>query len=125
MGRRARQRPRRAVPDAYSVALTPGALSDLDRLDTFLRVKNPSAADRMLKAFDTLFAQMGENPYSSPVFRQTILRTKMVRFGQRAYICIYDVRERNVVVARIFHTLEDWQTSFDDQTRSDFGSTTG
>ena len=33
-----------------TVALTPGALADLDRLDTFLRRKNPAAADRMLTA---------------------------------------------------------------------------
>ena len=31
----------------YTLALTPGALADLDRLDTFLRRKNPAAADRM------------------------------------------------------------------------------
>ncbi len=36
------------MPDPCRVALTPGALADLDRLDSFLRPKNPPAADRML-----------------------------------------------------------------------------
>jgi plasmid stabilization system protein ParE len=109
MGRRARQRPCRAMPDAYSVALSPGALSDLDRLDSFLREKNAPAADRMLTMFNTAFAHLSENPFDSPVIPTSALRARIARFGKASYVCLYQVQEHNIVVARLFHAREDWQ----------------
>lgn len=72
------------MPEAYTVALTPGALADLDRLDRFLRQKNPAAADRMFQAFDTAFARLAENPFVSPALPTTTLRARTVRFGKDA-----------------------------------------
>ena len=40
------------MPDPHEVALTPEALADLDRLDRFLRDKNPPAANRLSLALD-------------------------------------------------------------------------
>ena len=97
------------MPDTYSVALSPGALSDLDRLDRFLREKNPAAADRMLTTFNTAFARLAENPIDSPAVSTTTLRTRIVRFGKGGYICLYSVHDSTVIVARLFHAREDWQ----------------
>ena len=108
MVRRARPRPRRAMPDAYTVTLTPGALSDLERLDDFLRAKNPAAANRMLAAFNTAFARLAISPFESPIVPQTTLRARIVRFGTGGYVCLYGVRGRAVIVARLFHGREDW-----------------
>lgn len=108
MVRRARERPRRAMPDAYTVALTPGALSDLDRLDRFLREKNPPAADRMLATFTTAFERLAENPFDSPILPTAQLRARTVRFGQGGYICLYRVTDQTILVARLFHAREDW-----------------
>ena len=109
MVRRARQRPRRAMPDTYTVALTPGALDDLDRLDRFLRDKNPPAANRMLTAFNATFARLAENPFDSPALHATPLRARTVRFGQRGYVCLYEVRGRTILIARLFHARENWK----------------
>ena len=96
------------MPDAYTVTLTPGALSDLDRLDHFLRAKNPAAANRMLAAFNTAFVRLAVSPLDSPVVPQTTLRARIVRFGKGGYVCLYAVRGRAVIVARLFHGREDW-----------------
>ncbi len=109
MGRCTRQRPSRAMPDAYSVALSPGALSDLDRLDRFLREKNPPAADRMLTTFNTAFERLAENPFDNPVLATTTLRARIARFGKGSYVCLYRVQEYDVIVARLFHARENWQ----------------
>jgi plasmid stabilization system protein ParE len=97
------------MSDTYKVTLTPGALSDLDRLDQFLRGKNPSAANRMLAAFNVAFTRLSENPLDNPFFPSTTLRARIVRFGKGGYICLYKVEGRSVFVARLFHAREDWQ----------------
>ena len=96
------------MPDAYTVTLTPGALSDLERLDDFLRAKNPAAANRMLAAFNTAFARLAISPFESPIVPLTTLRARIVRFGTGGYVCLYGVRGRAVIVARLFHGREDW-----------------
>jgi plasmid stabilization system protein ParE len=97
------------MPDTYTVALTPGALSDLDRLDTFLREKNPAAADKMQSAFDAAFTRLAENPFDSPALASKTPRARTVRFGKGGYICLYEVRGRTVLIARLFHDRENWQ----------------
>jgi plasmid stabilization system protein ParE len=69
------------MPEAYRVTLTPGALADLDRLDSFLREKNSAAANRMLAAFDMAFTRLSENPFDSPAISGMGLRARVVRFG--------------------------------------------
>ncbi len=96
------------MPATYTVTLTPGALSDLDRLDQFLREKNPAAANRMLAAFDTAFTRLAENPFDSPAIPTTELRARIVRFGKGGYVCLYEMRGQAVMVARLFHMREDW-----------------
>ena len=102
------------MPAAYRVALTPGALDDLDRLDRFLREKNPPAADRMLGTFDAAFTRLAENPFVSPIVTRTSLRARMVRFGKGGNVCLYEVRDRTVLVARLFQARENWQVRTDD-----------
>ena len=97
------------MPEAYRVTLTPGALADLDRLDRFLREKNPSAADRMLAAFDMAFTRLSENPFDCPAISGMGLRARVVRFGKGGYVCLYAVRGESVVVVRLFHAREDWR----------------
>jgi plasmid stabilization system protein ParE len=97
------------MPDAYSVALTPGALADIDRLDRFLRDRNPAAANRLLDTFTTAFVRLAENPLDSPLNLSSMLRARIVPFGRRGYVCLYAVRGRTVIVVRLFHTRENWQ----------------
>jgi plasmid stabilization system protein ParE len=98
------------MPEAYRVTLTPSALADLDRLDTFLREKNSAAADRMLAAFDMAFTRLSENPFDCPAISGMGLRARVVRFGKGGYACLYRVSGQAVIVARLFHAREDWQS---------------
>ena len=107
MVRRTGSRPRRPMPAPYDVALTPGALGDIDRLDRFLRDKSLAAANRMLGAFEAAFGQLAANPFASPTVAGSALRAKVVRFGRDGYVRLYEVRGRTVLVARLFHGRED------------------
>ena len=95
------------MPDAYQVTLTTGALADLDRLDTFLRAKNPVAADRMLAAITTALGHLATSPFTGHQQPASPLRAKLVRFGKVGYVCLYEVRGQMVLVARVFHGRED------------------
>ena len=95
------------MPDACQVTLTTGALADLDRLDTFLRAKNPAAADRMLAAITTALAHLATTPFTGHQLPASPLRAKLVRFGKGGYVCLYEVRGQMVLVARLFHGRED------------------
>jgi plasmid stabilization system protein ParE len=97
------------MPHTYTVTLTPGALSDLDRLDRFLRETNPAAANRMLAVVNTAFLRLAENPFDSPSRTTASIRARVVRFGKGGYVCLYRVQEQSVVIARLFHAREDWQ----------------
>lgn len=94
------------MPDACDVALTPGALADLDRLDHFLRDKNPAAADRMLAAMTAAFSRLSTTPLAGRAIPDTSLRALVVRFGKGGYVCLYQVRGKSVLVARVFHGRE-------------------
>ena len=91
----------------YTVALTPGALADLDRLDTFLRHKNPAAADRMLMAIINALTRLTSHPLSGRSLPASPLRALIVRFGKGGYVCLYEVRDHMVLVARVFNARED------------------
>ena len=96
------------MPAPYTVALTPGALADLDRLDQFLRDVNPAAADRMLTAINTGLTRLTTHPHSGRPVPASTLRALIVRFGKGGYVCLYEVRGQMVLVARVFHGREDW-----------------
>ena len=87
------------MPTPYTVALTPGALADLDRLDTFLRDRNPAAADRMLSAITTGLSRLSTMPLTGRPIPQSALRALVVRFGKGGYVCLYEVREQMVLFA--------------------------
>jgi plasmid stabilization system protein ParE len=96
------------MPASYDVALTPEALADLDRLDHFLRERNPAAADRMLDTITTSLLRLSSMPNLGRPIPASSLRARMVQFGKGGYVCLYEVREPLLIVARVFHTREDW-----------------
>jgi plasmid stabilization system protein ParE len=95
------------MPAPYTLALTPGALADLDRLDQFLRQRNPAAADRMLTAIINALTRLTSHPLSGRPLPASPLRALIVRFGKGGYVCLYEVRDHMVLVARVFHARED------------------
>jgi plasmid stabilization system protein ParE len=96
------------MPTPYDVALTAGALADLDRLDQFLREKNPVSADRMLAALNAGLIRLATTPFIGRPVPASTLRALIVRFGKGSYVCLYAVRGQQVIVARVFHGRADW-----------------
>ena len=95
------------MPAPYQVALTPGALADLDRLDHFLREKNRAAVDRMLAAIHKALTRLSTHPLLGRPVPVSTLRALIVRFGKGGCECLYELRDRMVLVARVFHQRED------------------
>lgn len=91
------------------VRLSPHARADLTRLVEFLVDRSPAAGRRartaLVKAFDTL----ADLPHrGSPMAQGAAdLRQLQVRFGRFGYVIHYRVDAQVVIVARIFHALED------------------
>jgi len=82
------------------------ASRDLARLVDFLVDRNPKAA---LRAGDLLenaarsLSDLADRGRPGPEG----LRELVVRFGTNAYILIYKVEAERVLIARIFHSLEN------------------
>ena len=88
------------------VRLTPAARRDLMRLVDFLIDKSPLAAERAGAAIEAgvrSLAQFTDRGSRTPV---EDLRELKVRFGRRVYVIQYRMGAEVVVVARIFHNLE-------------------
>jgi plasmid stabilization system protein ParE len=89
-----------------SVRLTPGADRDLLRLVDFLGDKSPRSAVRAGEAIEggvRSLAQFAERGRQAPIEG---LREIVVAFGRSAYVIQYRIAEDEVVVARVFHSLE-------------------
>jgi hypothetical protein len=65
----------------------------------------------MLGAFNAAFTRLSGRPFDSPAIPAANLRARIVRFGKDGYVCLYQVGECTVLVARLFHAREDWQGS--------------
>lgn len=91
-------------------ALSTEAEADLTRLDTFLRLKNPPAADRLLATLSSAFDRLSLSPQAGrPSLARpgTDLRERIVRFGQSAYVILYRVEPASILIIRVFHARED------------------
>lgn len=90
----------------YTVRLTPAAEQDLVRLVRFLAGQNPNAARKAratLKARIKSLAQMPERARRPNPGRHVM----DVPFGVSGYSIWFDVRENQVIIARVFHMRED------------------
>ncbi|MDP3746837.1 MAG: type II toxin-antitoxin system RelE/ParE family toxin [Phenylobacterium sp.] len=83
------------------------AKRDLARLGEFLSVKSPRAANRAAAAISDAvlsLAELAERGHPDPEGR---FREVAVHFGRDGYVIQYLVEPKRVLVARIFHSLED------------------
>jgi len=82
------------------------ASRDLARLADFLAGRNPKAALRAGDALENAarsLSDLADRGRHGPGG----LRELVVRFGKNAYILVYKVEPERVLIARIFHSLED------------------
>jgi len=90
----------------YEVRFTRPADQDLDRLSAFLGGYGEDLALRGVRLIREAIATLSEMPdRGRPAPRGS--RELIVQFGSGAYIIRYRVGPGIVIVARIFHSLED------------------
>ncbi len=93
----------------YTLSIVPEALTDIDRLDTFLRPDNPNAANRMQDLLRAGFRNLIENPRRGVAWAMSPesqdIRELFMPFGKRGYVIRYEI-----IVTRIFHAREDRQS---------------
>ncbi|KSB89677.1 hypothetical protein AS593_13145 [Caulobacter vibrioides] len=77
----------------------------MERLHDFLFEKNPRAAARLIETLDKAFASLGSASDRGRDLGEG-LRELIVRFGGRSYVVRYGSDEDGVIIARIWHGLE-------------------
>ena len=91
-----------------SVRLLPGAVEDLRRLDTFLRAKNPIAANKLSLTLDQALKRLGRYPKLGRVLPEHPPFYELpVPFGARGYAVRYRFNGADVIVVRVWHARED------------------
>jgi len=90
------------------ILLSSEAISDIDRLRTFLEVKNPSAAARAIEAIWKALEIVEQFPALGLATEAPSIRQIVVPFGSSAYIVRYRVLDAtgSLYVTRIWHGRE-------------------
>jgi plasmid stabilization system protein ParE len=91
----------------HEVRLLPEARADLPRLKTFLAGKSPRAARQAGRAIEAAIRSLAIFPDRGRNSGIENHRELIVRYGRDGYVVLYRVEQRRVIVARIFHGLED------------------
>jgi plasmid stabilization system protein ParE len=86
------------------VSLSPDARSDLSRLVAFMSERDVRTGDRVRAALSSL-EQMPERGSPSPT--DNSMRELRVRFGRYGYVVQYWVNGDEVLVAGLYHALEN------------------
>jgi len=88
----------------------PEALLDLARLRDFVRVHNPSAAQRAAHRIREAVRRLPDHPSIGrpvPDIERPTLRDLFIPFGQAGYWLRYAVRDDEIIIARIWHRREN------------------
>lgn len=89
------------------VHFSPRALDDLDRLEDFLVEKNINSAIRAIDTILEAAASLADLSERGPSGDRSRVRRLIVPFGRNGYVIEYRVDPDRVIVARVFHSLED------------------
>jgi plasmid stabilization system protein ParE len=87
------------------VLISVTASKDVDRLEAWLLDKNPGAALRVAAVLHDAIGSLQEMPERGRLVASA-LRELNAKFGRGIYVIRYQVRDRHVVVTRIFHGRE-------------------
>ena len=84
------------------------ALSDVERIRTFLEIKNPQAAARALRAIWIALERAEASPKLGRLVKGTDIRQIIVRFGRHGYIVRYRAFAADglIFVTRVWHGRE-------------------
>jgi toxin ParE1/3/4 len=90
------------------ILLSPDAVVDVERLQTFLDARNPEAAQRALAAIWTAIGRLQEFPSLGQQTDDAEIRQIVVKFGSSGYIVRYTVlvEAGDILITRIWHGRE-------------------
>ena len=84
------------------------AQDDIKRLYDFLLDKEPVAAERAVRAIQLGARKLVDFPHiGRPMGDETDRRELFIPFGAGAYVLRYRVRDKTVVVIRVWHSREE------------------
>ena len=87
---------------------TQSATDDLNRHYDFIKLNNPDAAARAVKAIVNCGESLQENPRRGAIVNQVAgLRKLLVTFGKYGYIIHYVILEDDVIILRVYHGREN------------------
>jgi len=91
-----------------SIRFLPEAESDIKRLYDFLLLINKASAKKALLAIYSDIELLSLHPEIGKPMRQPLyVREYLVKFGSRGYIIHYRPIETEIIVLRIWHSLEN------------------
>lgn len=86
----------------------PAAQADIQRLYDFLHARDPSAAERAIRAIQLGAQRLLEFPHlGCRMDDETERREVSVPFGAGAYVLRYRMHEGAIVVIRVWHSREE------------------
>ena len=86
----------------------PDALDDLKRLHAFIEPHSPTASTRAVNTLIEAAESLQEFPEKGrPWNLEMNFRELSVRFGARGYVIRYRLFEDQVIIVRVWHSLED------------------
>jgi plasmid stabilization system protein ParE len=89
----------------HRIDWTRRALADLDRVEQFLRAKNPYAAERAVRTILDAVTQLSAFPVAGRLARGGF-RELPFRFSNGGYVVLYLVHDDFVQIVRIRHMRE-------------------
>ena len=90
---------------SFLVELAPEAFNDLERLDAWLTDRDPKAAIQASHLLEDAIESLNHYPLRGRQVDAS-LRELTVRFGRDGYIIRYEILGPQVMVTRIWHSLE-------------------
>ena len=99
---------------AYKVVITSDAEHDLDRFLNYLinEKKNKQAAINVLNDFETTKQELAIVAGNLKLCDNTHLKTlgyRRINFKSHRYFALYRIQDENVIIDRIFHSLQDYE----------------
>jgi len=90
------------------VIFAPAAIRDLERLQAFLRSKNPSAAKRAGEAIVRGVQALGTHPHMGRLIEDLSeeYREWIIDFGDTSYLVRYHIDEHAVTILAVRHQKE-------------------
>ncbi len=84
------------------------ALSDIDRVRSFLELRNPDAAVRAMRSIWRALERVEDFPEIGQPTKDRSIRQILVRFGRRGYVVRYRIlpSDGTIFVTRVWHSRE-------------------